>query len=473
MSSDRFHKAAKDGIVEILKEATRKDCNTRDEQGMTPTLYAAFYGHVDALRLLCARGGDPDKADLFGNTALHLASAQGHKHIVTFLVNFGANFFMTDIDGRTPQELAGINDKEDILRFLDSVTERMERDKKKGKSMKEKAKKESEKRIKEFNKWQAKQGLKQEKMEKKIHKNTLQQTKSMSMIETLKFRIKSGSMSNLSGIGQTVPRNSFSALVNGNTMSSGTGRTMSTIQRKVFARNRLANLDDDFKISEIEDGKRSIRSLKGYRRDSEVLYSGSIENKRGKLNGVFNEAENIDTLVERETPPPSSGLTRSLSQPDFMHNLHNDSEKNCQEPASIFVRPGIGSIAFRKSITHNFHGTFGQEMPTEESSIGSGDSNFGQRNNMISMEDELSDAESSEEEASNGPLERFLTAWGLGEYLQRFDEQKIDLETLMILTETDLKTLNLPLGPYRKLVTAISERKNALENPGEVTDSML
>lgn len=43
----------------------------------------------------------------------------------------------------------------------------------------------------------------------------------------------------------------------------------------------------------------------------------------------------------------------------------------------------------------------------------------------------------------------------------------------MLLTENDLKTLNMPLGPYRKLVTAISERKAALENPGEVTDSAL
>lgn len=80
------------------------------------------------------------------------------------------------------------------------------------------------------------------------------------------------------------------------------------------------------------------------------------------------------------------------------------------------------------------------------------------------------DVETSEDENPNGPLERFLTAWGLGEYLSKFEEQKIDLETLMILTETDMKTF---LGPYRKLVTAVGERRAVLENPGEVTDSML
>jgi hypothetical protein len=83
------------------------------------------------------------------------------------------------------------------------------------------------------------------------------------------------------------------------------------------------------------------------------------------------------------------------------------------------------------------------------------------------------DPESSEDENPNGPLERFLTAWSLGEYLPRFEEQKIDLDTLMILTESDLKSLGLPIGPHRRLMTAVHERKSALENPGEVTDSML
>jgi ankyrin repeat protein len=49
-------RAAKDGILDILKEATRSDCNSRDEDGMTPTLWAAFEGNLEALRLLVGRG---------------------------------------------------------------------------------------------------------------------------------------------------------------------------------------------------------------------------------------------------------------------------------------------------------------------------------------------------------------------------------------------------------------------------------
>lgn len=51
----RYHKAAIDGYMDLLKEATRKDLNTPDEDGMTPTLLAAFHGHIDALQLICSR----------------------------------------------------------------------------------------------------------------------------------------------------------------------------------------------------------------------------------------------------------------------------------------------------------------------------------------------------------------------------------------------------------------------------------
>ncbi|RZC31847.1 Ankryin repeat domain containing protein, partial [Asbolus verrucosus] len=454
--------AAKDGMLDVLKEATKRDCNGQDEQGMTPTLYAAFYGNLEALRLLCGRGGDPDKADLFGNTALHLAAAQGHKHIVTFLVNFGANIYSMDIDGRTAQELAGMNSREDILRFLDGVHAKLEAgDKKKTKVMKDKAKKESEKRLKEFNEMQLKKEQAQKKMEKRMMKGHRP-----SVIETIYSKMKSGSMSNLTNLGSPAPRTSFSAIVSNGTVS----RNVGSVQRKVLAsRTSRAGFDDDFKVSEIEDGKRSVRSITGIRRDSEVLYTNTIDPiRRNRLETVFNEAEYIDSSPP---PPPSNGLTRSISQPDFMHELENNGDKIHHEPASIFVRPGLGSIAIRKSITNPFQNYYGGDGTNEESSIGSGES-YGPRTNTLSIEEELSDPESSDEENTN-PLERFLTAWGIGEYLPRFEAQKINLENLMLLSENDLKSLGLPLGPYRQLEKAVSERKAALENPGEVTDSML
>jgi ankyrin repeat protein len=55
-------------LINVLKEATKKEINAKDQDGMTPVLWAAFEGKLEALRLLIGRGGDPDKSDQFGNT---------------------------------------------------------------------------------------------------------------------------------------------------------------------------------------------------------------------------------------------------------------------------------------------------------------------------------------------------------------------------------------------------------------------
>ena len=44
MSIPLYHQAARDGFLELLKETTKRDTNCKDEDGMTPTLWAAFEG---------------------------------------------------------------------------------------------------------------------------------------------------------------------------------------------------------------------------------------------------------------------------------------------------------------------------------------------------------------------------------------------------------------------------------------------
>ena len=51
-----YHKAARDGYLDILKEATRRDADRPDEDGRSPVLWAAYEGNLDALRLLVSRG---------------------------------------------------------------------------------------------------------------------------------------------------------------------------------------------------------------------------------------------------------------------------------------------------------------------------------------------------------------------------------------------------------------------------------
>lgn len=84
-----------------------------------------------------------------------------------------------------------------------------------------------------------------------------------------------------------------------------------------------------------------------------------------------------------------------------------------------------------------------------------------------------SDEEGDAEESGYASLERFLTAFGLSQYVQKFKDEQIDLDALMLLTESDMKSLGLPLGPYRKLVNAVQERKQALSHPGAMIDTAI
>lgn len=52
----RMHRAARDNYIDLLREATRRECNAADEDGLTPTLLAARYGNLEALRTLVGRG---------------------------------------------------------------------------------------------------------------------------------------------------------------------------------------------------------------------------------------------------------------------------------------------------------------------------------------------------------------------------------------------------------------------------------
>lgn len=63
-------------------------------------------------------------------------------------------------------------------------------------------------------------------------------------------------------------------------------------------------------------------------------------------------------------------------------------------------------------------------------------------------------------------IDAFLLANGLIELSEVFVREKIDLEALMLLSEEDLKSLDILLGPRRKLLKAIGIRRTSRQLPG-------
>lgn len=67
-------------------------------------------------------------------------------------------------------------------------------------------------------------------------------------------------------------------------------------------------------------------------------------------------------------------------------------------------------------------------------------------------------------------MHKFLMAVGVTEYEKEFIKQRIDMEALFMLTDEDLVTLGIPLGPRRKLLNAIKEYKQQSDRCKEIFD---
>jgi len=68
----------------------------------------------------------------------------------------------------------------------------------------------------------------------------------------------------------------------------------------------------------------------------------------------------------------------------------------------------------------------------------------------------ISEAKEEKEEFN---LQSMLEMIDLAEYISKFEEEKIDGNTLLLLNESDLKDLGLPMGPRKKIVNSIVEGK--------------
>lgn len=179
-----------------------------------------------------------------------------------------------------------------------------------------------------------------------------------------KQRLWSTSQGNLKAPGNaretltTTNGTKFSTLVGG-TISGNHG----TVQRRVLASKarQMQPGGADFKVREIEaSGKRSVSSLQGLQRDSEVLYVGTFSSnldagRRGKIADVFDVEEEGGPGSDAEEQSGASTraggtISRSFSQPDFLAGGMNDEvseEVMLQRPSGLFDRPMLGSLAFR------------------------------------------------------------------------------------------------------------------------------
>ena len=151
--------------------------------------------------------------------------------------------------------------------------------------------------------------------------------------------------------------------------------------------------------------------------------------------------------------------------------------------ASLFDRPGMGgSIAFRNTL-------FSFEKEGLEGSIGSAGSLVNEDD-----DDEVQIELPPFNEADFAPVAIFLTGLGtkykkgqkalvatdfpnffkgMDDWVSTFKKEEIDIHALTLLQEEDLKSMGLPLGPRKKVITAIDDRRKAMKEAATIEDSQL
>ncbi|XP_054848992.1 ankyrin repeat and SAM domain-containing protein 4B [Eublepharis macularius] len=409
--STRYHQAAMDGNLELLKEATRKDLNTADTDGMTPTLLAAYHGHLEAVEVICRRGGDPDKCDIWGNTPLHHAASNGHIHCVSFLINFGANIFSLDNNMRSALDAAANRNQYECVQILDNAaTEQGIKNPKRVSRLKAHAQRDVQRQIRECERRQ----------ERHEHEMIRHYNKTHAERETPT---------------RTRVSNFF------------TTRSLGALPK---------HLKDTFRLK-----------TKKKEEDSEDLDTGS--NNQAKDIPVGRTTV-MDMFSENEEEEPENLGKTSVS------------EDGQVEQESIFNRPGLGNIVFRNNLATGI--TAAPVLPEkEEISFQIPDELFQFKRSEVASDPDLENVPEEswiEEEigwddgsTETTPLEVFLASLELNEFLPILMREDTDLETLMLCSDEDLQSIQMQLGPRKKILHAVNRRKEALAKPGKAEDTKL
>ncbi|KAM6957330.1 pre-mRNA splicing regulator USH1G [Aplochiton taeniatus] len=477
--NDRYHKAARDGYLDLLKEATRKDLNAPDEDGMTPTLWAAYHGNLEALRLIVGRGGNPDKGDIWGNTPLHLAAANGHHNCLSFLVSFGANVWCLDNDYHTPLDMAATKSHMDCVRYLDSIAAKQTalNPKLVGK-LKDRAFREAERRIKECLKLQRKH---HKRMERKFHKEASEP----SVSDAMSFSSYTGSsvsrkLHRLNAATVSVPYSQATL--------HATSRGKTKIQKRLEKRKQG---DGTFKI--YEDGRKSVRSLSGLQLGNDVMFL-----KQGTY--VYPRDRGRRNIRDMFPGDSQDAISRAFSEPD-LHGPDLDYSEVSTDSGhdSLFNRPGLGTMVFRRNyVSGGMFGIGGRDEGSvgagsqrsagapavrlrsrlrrsaseDEDSIGSARS-LRERHRQDVPWDEVELGLDDDDEGETSPLEVFLATQSMNEFIAMFKREKIDLEALLLCSDHDLKSIHIPLGPRKKILEACQRRLEAIEDPDCIEDTAL
>jgi ankyrin repeat protein len=114
---DVFAAAATGRIADLRRTTTDATVNAFAYDGWTPLHLAAFFGHLEAARLLLDAGADVNAVsqNSLANTPLHAATAGRHGDLALLLLSAGAGGDVVDAGGYTPLQIATQNQLQAVV----------------------------------------------------------------------------------------------------------------------------------------------------------------------------------------------------------------------------------------------------------------------------------------------------------------------------------------------------------------------
>ena len=406
--------------------------------------------------------GDPNRPNQDGATAVHLAASCGQLNCLSFLTNFGASIWALDNEGRTPLEEAALHGRMECVRHLDGlIAIHMMRNQKEMERQRKQAKKDMMKRVKKQEKTlQSRENA----YEKKVARETRERSKSE------------------------------------NNGRKGTWNGNSTKASRYYSERPFSDLTGS--ASEL-DGMSDRKSVKSY--SSETYQFGS-KNIRvmGALRSKFSSlrsSESEPKMLHQRSLNDSGLFDMSSSSPSLLDQLESKVVKSQHESlASESIDPyevDESDLAFghvvknfddKGNVTTHVHYVPKNSAKMRNGSVASRTSRSSRQSNgsllgspfneihslkSIELEDDYSQSDMGAEHTESKSLVTFMASLNLEQFTTVLINESIDLSTLTLCTDDDLKDIGLPLGPRRKILDAVKKREMVLSHPGPMTDSKI
>jgi ankyrin repeat protein len=102
----------------LLRDSSDEARESVAAHGTEAMLHAAFYGHVDAVKLLIEHGVPVEPRDASSGTPLSMAAGKGHVPIVQALLDAGADPNSRSARGSTPLMKAAVWGRMEVAKLL-------------------------------------------------------------------------------------------------------------------------------------------------------------------------------------------------------------------------------------------------------------------------------------------------------------------------------------------------------------------